>query len=232
MKGLSAVTILCYLFSISFQRSLKTGVWRQVSQSWLPPSLWGLSHTCPSSRSTECCYKPCSVLTLQRCLLPHARFSKQKQRFTAPHGFQLCNCCTTDVEIKPCWEMCFASIKLLSSLYVSWLPSSPTPVLFHPLIYIQYDICSLFMLIVLIFLTYLQTFNFQLLHNLLLSSFVFSFFLFSIFFTPSHYSELFLLLCILFSSTPYLLQAGKRCFFLSHFFGSFVCLHRLKKQDC
>lgn len=75
------------------------------------------------------------------------------------------------------------------------------------------------MLIVLIFFTYLQTPNFHLLHNLLLSSFL----------LPSSISSLitlslFFLLCMVFSSTPYFLSAGKRCFFLSSLFFPFFFL--------
>lgn len=137
-----------------------------------------------------------------------------------------------------CRETCFACIKLLSSLYytseVSWLLSSPTPVLFHSLIYIQYDIRSLFMLIVLIFLTYLQSFNFHLLHNLLFSSFVFSFFL-----LPSFFSSLITLSFFSFSIQYFLplpiscqLEKKMLLFIISFFCCSFVCLHRLEKQDC
>lgn len=119
-----------------------------MSQFGLSPSLWGLSHTSLS-------HIPFSVLRLQRCMLPHACFSKQKQRFTAPHRFQLCNCCTIDPAIKPVRKC--ALLPLNSSLASTKLQKYPgffpVPLLFHSLIYIQYNIHSLFMLIVLIFLS-------------------------------------------------------------------------------
>ena len=66
------------------------------------------------------------------CTLPHACFSKQKRRFTAPRGFQLGNGCAIDPAIKPVGKCALLPLNSsLASIKLQKYPGFlPVPLLF------------------------------------------------------------------------------------------------------